>query len=85
MPTTAQQNLTKALTYVKTILGITADDTDELFSFLVKSASAMINKKTSIDLLNVSTITEYFSGAGQRQLFLSKTPVGTITSVSYNS
>lgn len=82
---TDKQNLQKALTYVKVVLWITDDDQDEVLSFLIKSANAMINKKTSIDLLNVSSVTEYFSWATQRQLFLSKTPIWTISSISYNN
>lgn len=82
---TVAQNLQKALTYVKTILSIDDESEDWLLSLLIKSANAMVCKKTSLDLLNVSEVVEYFSWAGTRQLFLSHTPVATVSKIERNN
>lgn len=86
MPETPEQaNLTKAVTYTKTILWISWTDNDALLSALVKGAVSMIQNVTWYDLLNIDEVTDVFNWAWQRSIFLESLPVSTITKVEYNA
>ena len=69
---TDEQNLTNAVSYVKTVLWITWNDQDTILWIYIQSTVAKIYEMTWIDLLQLWSVEKKFDGAWQRILFLPK-------------
>ena len=82
-PITDEQNLTNAVSYVKTVLWITWSDEDTLLKIYVQSCVAKIYEMTWIDLLQLWSVEKKFDGAWQRILFLPNY-VSELEKVQYN-
>lgn len=81
---TDAQNLANAVSYVKTVLGISGTDQDAILWIYIQSAVAKICEITWIDLLQLWAVEKKFDWAGQRILFLSKY-IWELEKVQYNS
>ena len=81
---TDAQNLANAVTYVKTVLGISGTGQDAILWIYIQSAVAKIYEITWIDLLQLWAVEKKFDWAGQNILFLSRF-IGELEKVQYNS
>jgi len=69
-----------SLSKVKTYLGITGSDDDELLESLIDAASSAIKKFCRSSIV-ASDYTEYHDGAGGRCLILRQRPINSIASI----
>lgn len=81
---TDAQNLTDAISYVKTVLWISWNSEDTILWIYIQSAVAEIYEMTWIDLLQLWSVEKKFDGAWQRILFLTKY-ISELEKVQYNS
>lgn len=81
---TDAQNLTDAVSYVKTVLWISWNSEDTILSIYIQSAVAEIYEMTWIDLLQLWSVEKKFDGAWQKILFLTKY-ISELEKVQYNS
>jgi Phage gp6-like head-tail connector protein len=75
-----------SLSEFKTYLGITDNSQDSLLQLLLDSAQSSVESFTGRKFeADLTDITEIFDGNAQKEIFLNKYPIISLTSVDYNA